>query len=1277
MAGLHEIRELATPLISASQPVGGTHQQVMSPTLGTAFGYGTNVSSATPNPPNSGTEGGLGFASDVAAGRGLEGTGQADTAESGGVQSQASTTNEYGGIPSTPWVPVPVQTPGGSSGLQSSTSMSGTGTERLGRDGEALLGGVIAENAPCVEGGSVTPRSEQGMPTIAEMVEGIPGAHQLMSRVGSFFRVARTEVMEVPAVHVTPPRSTTRSTGSPDGILGSLAVGDGSLGSHGSSPPQVGSHGTPASFAPPPPGREGSLLSADVLQRMHALEQRAPHLYGHPVDRPQSRSNSSSLPQEAIQAEVARQLAGFDQRAQVQELEIQRLRRQLEEANQREQSVREQVLRAQAGEATRATQIAPLTPQQNPVPAPIVPPQVAQVPPQVTHQVQDVAAQAVEALIAPAQSAASADRGLLSSLWSGIGGLQEGIARSITPPGREGQQPQPQVSGPTPVTYGSIAPSTPPGRDGQVPTVEITQVPRSQVHQAPQVSGSGAQDSSTSGGAAASAIPGPGGSALPNLGNPVLDVLVMGMHQLQTLQVNQLNNPKKDDGPESVKPGITALPKLTAPDPLGGSLDFQDWLQQIAGLMSDLSDSSHLWWSGVIQVSKDAYDRWVTAPPIERLQVEPDDRPELVEGKWGRVNARAFSMLLEALDPAVKSDIIARKANQAAPKILFRLYTTYQPGGTGERNLVLTNLQHPSAAHDAVSGVSALRAWGRWYQRCIDFGMNLPDPMVLVGALTAMTKPVISKDVEVTWRTEMVKSALQLHARPSEEAVRSYHKHLMAEFETLAGAAKPKKPDVPNPKLQAIDGSGGSGANANPSGGAAAKGGGKGNKCKYFLSPKGCRYGAACKNSHSMNDLSKAERFKTCLNCGSEEHRAADCKATRRKDLAQQEPKSKPQVAQVSQPASSALPIVQATPLMSMDSFLQQATQALRQIEASHAAAGVPPQAIAPVAAPITPTPEGGGQHQPTPSPSQPSIKRLAITSIMPASCFQASHLESQNMGYPNPPSRAETRGLAGPDLEVPLAYALLDSGATHPMRQARGEHEWDAACEVQVALAGDNTTSMRLTASGTLLLPPGRDGLVQPIVPIMGAIIEQLGYKLVWSAGSCKLYPPDGRSIRLRVKNGCPEVVESQALTLISRLEEHKLNQADELRRKAEEGKDRIRQARLAMDKTWWDHTMDYVNSGDLATGNMAISTAPFFQDVPDRALSGILTLEGVEREPFWDALRAAFPHLNRRRRKALHDSKNWAVHLFAGSKPHKPLLKLESNGTVVLELDIERSQA
>ena len=77
---------------------------------------------------------------------------------------------------------------------------------------------------------------------------------------------------------------------------------------------------------------------------------------------------------------------------------------------------------------------------------------------------------------------------------------------------------------------------------------------------------------------------------------------------------------------------------------------------------------------------------------------------------------------------------------------------------------------------------------------------------------------------------------------------------------------------------------------------------------------------------------------------------------------------------------------------------------------------------------------------------------------------------------------------------------------------------------------------------------------------------ILQLGYKLDWSAGSCKLYPPDGKSLRLRVKNGCPELVESQALTLISRMEKHKMQQVEELRRKTHEGKDRIRQAKISM---------------------------------------------------------------------------------------------------------------
>ena len=56
--------------------------------------------------------------------------------------------------------------------------------------------------------------------------------------------------------------------------------------------------------------------------------------------------------------------------------------------------------------------------------------------------------------------------------------------------------------------------------------------------------------------------------------NAVLDAVLLGVQQLQTLQAQQLTNPKKADAPETVKAGITAFPKLAPPDPAGGSLEF-------------------------------------------------------------------------------------------------------------------------------------------------------------------------------------------------------------------------------------------------------------------------------------------------------------------------------------------------------------------------------------------------------------------------------------------------------------------------------------------------------------------------------------------------------------------------------------------------------------------------------------------------------------------------------------------------------------------------------
>ena len=273
----------------------------------------------------------------------------------------------------------------------------------------------------------------------------------------------------------------------------------------------------------------------------------------------------------------------------------------------------------------------------------------------------------------------------------------------------------------------------------------------------------------------------------------------------------------------------------------------------------------------------------------------------------------------------------------------------------------------------------------------------------------------------------------------------------------------------------------------------------------------------------------------------------------------------------------------------------------------------------------------------------------------MPASCFG-----SQNPGFPTPPVEASRQGLGiapngqnqgFPDPHfgrektrvweevkmVGLNAKMATSAPSPPFRlenwdlgqkrisphslrlvgPGQRQREWDEALEVQVSLAGDNTTCMRLTQSGTLLLPPlERAGSVQPIVP-MGAVIEQLGYSLVWSAGSCKLHPPNGKPLRLRVKNGCPEVVGSQALTLISRLEEHKLEQVEELRRRTEHGKDRIRQAKLAMDKTWWDHLVDLARPTQVP-GKWPCQQRRSFRRFPTKRCKAFSRHKVLMRNPF-----------------------------------------------------------
>ncbi|CAE7537201.1 GIP [Symbiodinium sp. KB8] len=253
---------------------------------------------------------------------------------------------------------------------------------------------------------------------------------------------------------------------------------------------------------------------------------------------------------------------------------------------------------------------------------------------------------------------------------------------------------------------------------------------------------------------------------------------------------------------------------------------------------------------------------------------------------------------------------------------------------------------------------------------------------------------------------------------------------------------------------------------------------------------------------------------------------------------------------------------------------------------------------------------------------------------------------------------------------------ALLDSGATHSLRAASSLAEWNEADEVAVQLAGSHQLVMRITPSGTLLMPykggeeeSDKSSPLHPqtIVP-MGQLISTLGYTMVWSPDGCVLTSPDGQALRLHVEAGCPQLCEMEALSLIARLEDRKLEQ---LGNAVITTQDKVEVAAMAMEQSWHAYLYDYVANGAFESGLRAIRDAPTFEDLPGECLTNLIPAAGLWSG--WDIMKN-IGFLTRAQRRRFLTSKRWVVHLFAGTEGHWEIMKLDQGDTVVLELDKDR---
>ena len=317
-----------------------------------------------------------------------------------------------------------------------------------------------------------------------------------------------------------------------------------------------------------------------------------------------------------------------------------------------------------------------------------------------------------------------------------------------------------------------------------------------------------------------------------------------------------------------------------------------------------------------------------------------------------------------------------------------------------------------------------------------------------------------------------------------------------------------------------------------------------------------------------MGQLPKEQRARKCLLCGSESHRKRECptsdsgaKGTGKRDEGSTKGKSG-QLSSSSTLSTTAQPIVAAQVVNSGDLVPQDS------IEDGTGGSGVPTtiEGLIKVAQQIV-----QGQRQTSGHASagvEPGSASLRVMTVTSPICNDGGIMIG--------------------------ATALVDSGATHPLRKAASSSEWGEARPVTVNLAGNQVVSMRMTSSGTLLLPVSESGSTT-ILPI-GALIQTLGYRLDWSRKQCRLVAPDGEALRLSMRDGCPQLPEYQALSLIGRLEEQKLSQ---LKMATQDTEKIVKAAALSMERNWFRSLIEHCE-GDTQAGNRAVDHAPFLKDLP-----------------------------------------------------------------------------
>ena len=660
-------------------------------------------------------------------------------------------------------------------------------------------------------------------------------------------------------------------------------------------------------------------------------------------------------------------------------------------------------------------------------------------------------------------------------------------------------------------------------------------------------------------------------------------------------------------------------------------LELGDWLAVNGPVLRDLSSVSARWWNLTLREAQCFYDRWKTSSPLERVQIAPRLPDELYDSCYQRTEQRGVNLLLRAIPADQQQALItARELNSTA--LLFRLMVRYQPGGSGEKAILLAKLTTLDKATGATDLAASLRSWRRHFARAQEIEAVLPDGTLLLKALEPACSLVASLDAQASFRLAQSRLQLAIDQQPIHQSIWRFSQCLLAEAETLSLMIN-APPTTPSPikvkQLEASQKQQTSGAGTGEKG----KGGNAGvsttsTPCRYFRSDAGCKAGKNCKWSHSWEGVE--DKNARCWICGSKEHRKTEC---RLKSQGKPSPAKDTKDGKNSGEPGSGSGGGKGASKSSSSSNVTAANQAPIKVQEMEVCS------------------DGGGQVQDSQSNEGASKGgETGATSTTSEALLQEATKLLKSLRVP------QLRVIKISQLEHEAGdLVLLDSGATHALRPAKTWQEWQEAAPTQVTLADGITSKLRLKPSSKVLLSDPQDEAMGKswIVPLGG--IAELGYKFEWKGSLCGLRDERGQELTVTVQHGCPMVTRAVGQEMIDQLEQRQNHV--------------IEKALLVKALLESPQSSDLASLQDSTELALTVKLKALFPALPDEILMRII--------PDLTSLHQGFDgHLlpwNRRKRRRLDKAKQIVLHLFSGPDTDYWQKTLQRDGVEVLCIDLQ----